>query len=104
MCDDRLVYQMRKSSVNKLLPVVLVAAFFLSAFTIVSSGKLSTGKSVLSESDSNSGFKGDESRSVGATVQVGSQTNAGSPKGVSGLEFELSNLAAQTEKRHLYEV
>ena len=74
---------MRKSSVSKLLPVVLVAAFFLSAFTIVSSGKLSTGKSVLSESDSNSGFKGDEPRSVSATVQVGSQTNAGSSVGSS---------------------
>ena len=71
-----------KKSVNKLLPVVVVAALFLSVFTVFSSGEKSLGKSVLSESDSRgSGSSGGDhngssgSSGEGSSVQVSSQSD-----------------------------
>ncbi len=63
-----------KKSVNKLLPVIVVAALLLSVFTIFSAGKSPLGKKVLSESDSSGTSSGGDER--GSTpVQVSSQSN-----------------------------
>lgn len=61
--NDSLNYQMNKKSVNKLLPIVLISAFFLSLFVVFSTRNLNYRKDVLSESDQNvSNEKGQDNK------------------------------------------